>query len=156
MLGLGSTRAQDEEALRRFHESLEPGGTLVLDNETPYANARRWPLWTRAGRVGLPEPWPEPGTRDLAADGTEYELRARAVDLDPLDQVLTLEIRADKWVGGEHVAEETRTISMRMYFRDELLLLLERAGFSEIDVRGGYAAEEPTADSDVLVYVARR
>jgi len=54
VLGLGSTRAQDEEALRRFHRSLEPGGTLVLDNETPYANARRWPLWTLAGRQELP------------------------------------------------------------------------------------------------------
>jgi SAM-dependent methyltransferase len=156
VLGLGSTRAQDEEALRRFHQSLEPGGTLVLDHETPYANARRWPLWTRDARGELPESWPPPGDRDRAADGTEYELRARAVDLDPLDQTLTLEICADKWVGGEHVAEETRTISMRMYFRDELLLLLERAGFSEIDVRGGYSGEEPTADSDVLVYVARR
>ena len=47
VLGLGSTRAQDQEALRRIHDSLEPGGTLVLDNEVPYANARRWPLWTR-------------------------------------------------------------------------------------------------------------
>ena len=86
----------------------------------------------------------------------EYELRARAVDLDPLDQTLAFEIRADKWMNGEHVAEETHALSMRMYFRDELLLLLERAGFSEIDVRGGYAGETPTADSDVLVYTARR
>src|ERR671924_96038 len=28
--GLGSDRAQDAEALRRFHGALEPGGTLVL------------------------------------------------------------------------------------------------------------------------------
>jgi SAM-dependent methyltransferase len=156
VLGLGSTRAQDEDALRRIHDSLEPAGTLVLDHETPYANARRWPLWTRDARARLPEPWPEPGARDRAADGAEYELRARAVDLDPLDQTLAFEIRADKWMNGEHVAEETHALSMRMYFRDELLLLLERAGFSEIDVRGGYAGETPTADSDVLVYTARR
>jgi SAM-dependent methyltransferase len=156
VLGLGSTRTQDEDALQRIHDSLEPAGTLVLDHETPYANARRWPLWTRAARAQLPEPWPEHGARDRAADGAEYELRARAVDLDPLDQTLAFEIRADKWVNGEHVAEETHELSMRMYFRDELLLLLERAGFSEIDVRGGYAGEAPTADSDVLVYTARR
>lgn len=30
---------------------------------------------------------------------------------------------------GEHVAEQEHRLSMRMYFRDELLLLLERAGF---------------------------
>src|SRR3954470_22462100 len=51
VLGLGSTRPQDEEALRRLHGALEPGGTLVLDHETPYANARRWPLWPREARA---------------------------------------------------------------------------------------------------------
>jgi SAM-dependent methyltransferase len=156
VLGLGSTRAEDEEALRRFHRSLEPDGTLVLDNDTPYANARRWPLWTRAGREELPEPWPDSGTRDAAADGSEYQLDVRAVDLDPLDQTLSFELRAAKWVDGVQLAEETHALSMRMYFRDELLLLLERAGFSEIEVHGGYDGEAATADSDVLVYIARR
>jgi SAM-dependent methyltransferase len=156
VLGLGSTRVQDQEALRRFHQSLEPGGTLLLDNEAPYAKAKRWPLWTREGQMGLPERWPQPGERDRAKDGAEYELRARATGFDPLDQTLALEIRADKWAGGEHVAGEEHAITIRMYFRDELLLMLERAGFSEIDVRGDYTSEEPTADNDFLVYVARR
>src|SRR5215218_6325258 len=31
--GLGSSREQDAEALRRFHACLEPGGTLLLDVE---------------------------------------------------------------------------------------------------------------------------
>jgi len=155
VLGLGSTRAQDEEALRRFHRSLEPGGILVLDNETPYASARRWPLWTREGRADLPEPWPEPSGRRRAADGAEYELRTRAVDLDPLDQTLRFELRAEKWRDGEQVGAESHGLAMRMYFRDELLLLLERAGFSEIEVQGGYDGTEPSADDDVLVYLAR-
>lgn len=156
VLGLGSTRAQDEEALRRLHRSLEPGGTLILDNETPYAKARRWPLWTRAARSDLPEAWPAPGSRARASDGAEYELRARAIDLDPLDQTLRLEIRADKWVDGEHVADETHELTLRMYFRDELLLLLERAGFAVVEVWGGYDGEPPSADSETLVYIARR
>jgi hypothetical protein len=42
-----------------------------------------------------------------------------------------------------------------MYFRDELVLMLERAGFDRVDVRGGYADEQPTADHEFLVYVAR-
>ena len=32
-LGVGSTRAEDQEALRRVYDHLEPGGTFVLDNE---------------------------------------------------------------------------------------------------------------------------
>src|SRR5262249_10504440 len=41
-LGLGSTRAQDEEALRRVHDCLEPSGTFLLDNQVPYSSGR-WP-----------------------------------------------------------------------------------------------------------------
>lgn len=155
VLGLGSTRAQDQQSLQRFHDVLEPGGTLLLDNEVPYAKARRWPLWTSEPRHSLPEPWPPAGERDRATDGTEYELRARALSFDPLDQTLVLEMRADKWADGRHVEEE-RTISLRMYFRDELLLMLERARFTEIEVKGDYTDEDATADSDFLVYIARR
>jgi SAM-dependent methyltransferase len=155
VFGLGSTRAQDEEALRRIRCSLEPGGTFLLDNQVPYANARRWRQWTKEERDQLPEAWPAPGDRERAADGTEYALRARALALDPLDQTIRLEIRAEKWGETGLLAEETHTLSMRSYFRDELLLMLERAGFRDVDVRGGYADEQPTADHDFLVFVAR-
>ena len=60
VFGIGSTRAQDEEALRRLHAALEPGGTLLLDKEMPYADRRRWPYWT-AAEHDLPEPWRRPG-----------------------------------------------------------------------------------------------
>src|SRR5438045_9641619 len=98
-------------------------------NEVPYAYFRRWPLWTSKGRANLPEPWPEESERRRARDGSEYELRIRALDLDPLDQALTLEMRVDKWVADAHAGREERTISIRMYFRDELLLMLRQAGF---------------------------
>lgn len=154
VLGLGSTRAQDEAALRRFHDCLEPGGTLLLDNHVPYASARHWSLWRGEKRRELPEPWEPPGERDHADDRTEYELRARVVELDPLDQSVFFELRADKWVDGEHVAAEQHALTMRMYFRDELVLMLRNAGFEDVRVRGGYADEEPTADHDFLVYIA--
>jgi len=160
VFGLGSTRANDQEALRRFHRSLEPGGTLVLDNEVPYANARLWRRWTKDERAQLPEPWtgPEPGKdgRRRTADGAELALRSRIVDVDPLDQTVWMELRATKWRNGEVVAREVHPISMRAYFRDELLLMLAEAGFEHVDVRGGYADEEPAGDHEFLVYVARR
>lgn len=156
VLGLGSTRAQDEEALRRFHEALEPGGVLLLDNEAPYANAGRWPLWTKDERATLPEAWPAAGARKQTSDGTEYELVSRAVDFDPLDQRITLELRATKRRDGEELAQDVHTLWMRLYFRDEVVLMLERAGFGEIEVSGDYTGQEATADSEFLVYAARR
>ena len=79
VFGLGSTRAQDQEALRRFHQYLEPGGTLVLDNGVPYANEHLRKQWTKEGRRALPEAWTPQGqgARRRTADGSEYELRDR-------------------------------------------------------------------------------
>lgn len=156
VFGLGSTRAQDEETLRRFHRSLEPGGTLLLDNQVPYAHAELWQQWTKDERDRLPEPWPESGTRKRTEDGTEYELRARTTAIDPLDQTETRDIRAEKWRDGHLVATEEHAISIRSYFRDELLLMLDRAGFADVIVRGDYTDNEPTADNEFLVYIARR
>jgi SAM-dependent methyltransferase len=154
--GLGSTRAQDVEALWRMHDQLEPGGTLVLDNEVPYANGRAWQAWPKEGRRELPRPRREPGERKVGSDGAEYALRTRLLDFDPLDQSGTWEMRAYMWRDGELVGEEEHRLTMRLYFRDELVLLLERAGFVDIDVRAGYTGAEPTADDDFLVFVARK
>jgi hypothetical protein len=156
VFGLGSTREQDKQALRRLHDCLEPDGTLLLDNQMPYALSRRWPSWTSEGRGKLPEPWPPHGERSRASDGSERELRVRATALDPLEQTIVMEIRADKWVDDSIVASELHTLSMRMYFHAELLLLLESAGFAVIAVEGDHRREPATADSDFLVYTAKR
>jgi SAM-dependent methyltransferase len=156
VFGLGTTRAQDETALLRLHESLEPGGTLLLDNQVPYFYGSRWRQWTPEERGSLPEAWPPPGERRRAADGSEYRLRSRAVAVDPLDQRIDLEMLAEKWVDDRPVGSEVHPITIRMYFRDEILLLLERAGFADIDVRGDYTDAAPTPDHEYLVFRARR
>ena len=38
----------------------------------------------------------------------------------------------------------------------ELKRCFERAGFTDVVVRGDYTDEEPTADSGFLVFIARR
>jgi SAM-dependent methyltransferase len=154
--GLGSTRDQDLEALRRFYEHLESGGTLVLDNEVPYANPNGWRYWLKEARASLPEPLEPSGGRRRASDGAEYSLRSRVVELDPLDQCVTLEMHAEMWRDGQLVSEEDQLLNLHMYFRDELLLMLERAGFADIIVQGDHRREEARADHDFLVFVARK
>ena len=41
-----------------------------------------------------------------------------------------------------------------MYFKNELLLMLNVAGFREISVRGDYTDERATADHEELVFTA--
>jgi len=157
VFGIGTTREQDQEGLRRCHDALEPGGTLLLDNEVPYSVASRWRRWTKEERDLLPAPWPDSGTVKMTADGDEYELRSRTTAVDPLDQTVWMEMRAEKRREGQVVAsEEARPISLRSYFRDEIVLMLEKAGFADVVVRGGYTDAEPSPDDDFLVFVAKR
>ena len=154
-LGLGGRREHDVEALRRFHDHLDPGGTLVLDNEAPYA-CGHWKYWPKQARAALPRPWPAEGDRRRASDGAEYELRSRVLDLDPLEQRVTLEIKAGLWRDGELVAEEEHVLKMTLYFKDEIVLMLERAGFRDVEVRAAYTDAEPTGEDDFLVFIARK
>jgi SAM-dependent methyltransferase len=154
--GLGSDRHRDLAALSRFHEHLEPHGTLVLDIEVPYANTRHWALWAKASRVALPEPAIAPRSRKRVADGSELGLSVRVVELDPLEQTQILEIHAERWRDGALEAEETHRLNINLYFKNELVLMLEQAGFGDIQIYGDHNDAPPTGDDDFLVFAARR
>jgi len=154
--GLGSDRDRDAEALRRLHDHLEPGGTLVLDNEVPYANTHQWRYWPKDERRALPEAPEPPRSRRRAADGSEFALQSRIVELDPLAQRVRLEMHAQLWRDGELEANERHTIDIGLYFTAELLLMLERAGFRDVVLQRGHEEVPPTPDDDFVVFVARK
>jgi SAM-dependent methyltransferase len=157
--GLGGDRADDVEGLRRIYDCLEPGGTFVVDNEVPYARGNPWPQW-QEGRDEYPRPRREgvPGAdeRRTGSDGAEYALRSRILELEPLEQRVVYEMRAYKWCAGELVAEEEHRLCMTLYFTHELKLLLERAGFRDIELLAGYDDRPPTGDDAFVVFVARK
>ena len=156
--GLGSSREQDVQGLGRFYENLEPGGTLVLDNESPYSGSYPWASWRGGERAGLPRPR-EPldqAERRRGSDGADYALESRLLDLDPLEQFATYEMRAAMWHDGELVKEEEHSLRINFYFKNELLLMLERAGFTDIVVHGDHREEAPTRDSDFVAFVATK
>lgn len=123
VLGLGSTREQDIQALEQLHDALRPGGTLVLDNdEAPF----RW-------RV-----------RDWSApSGDEISLRSRVDEVDTPDRCVRMTIRAEAPDGRR----EEHSLTMRQWYRDELVPLLRDAGFETVHVLAG-------VDENTLVYVA--
>lgn len=154
--GLGSTREQDVEALARFNDLLEPGGTLLLDIEVPYADTTHWRYWLKDEREALPRPAEPPRTRQEASDGSEYGLRSRVLAVDPLDQSITFEMRIELWRDGLLEAAEEHALDARYYFAHELRLLVERAGFVELVVHGDHVEADPTADDEFVVIVARK
>ncbi|MFL5919057.1 MAG: class I SAM-dependent methyltransferase [Gaiellaceae bacterium] len=154
--GLGSTRVQDQEALRRFHELLEPGGTLLVDVEVPYADDEVWRYWRKDARASLPQAPGRPKSLQPASDGSELGLRSRVVDFDPLEQRLTYEMRAEQWRNGTLEREEEYALTINLYFKNELLAMLLLAGFGDVVVQGDHNDAEPTADDDFLVFVAMK
>jgi hypothetical protein len=65
-------------------------------------------------------------------------------------------MRARRWRDGRLEADEEYTLAESLYFRNELLLMLDRVGFADVRVEAGYTGAEPTRDDEVLVYHARR
>ena len=76
--------------------------------------------------------------------------------LDPLRQQEAWEIHATQWRDGSLVAEERHQLTSNLYFCAELVMMLEKAGFTSVEVRGEYNDLEPTPDDRFLVYLATR
>jgi hypothetical protein len=125
VFGLGSSREQDMQALQRLHDALLPSGTLVLDNEEkPFT----WHV----------HDW---GTR---SDG-EISLRLGVDAVDDGDRCVHMTMRAETRDGRR----EEHVLTIRQWYRDELVPLLRDAGFASVDVLSG-------VDENTLVYLAAR
>lgn len=154
--GLAGSREKDLETLRRCYRHLEGGGALLLNIEAEYTSPESWKLWLREQRQALPPPWPEKGNGRIASDGSEHFGQFRVATFDPLEQCLTREVRLEKWQSGKLIAAEEYRLRENVYFKNELILMLEVAGFREISVRGNYMDEPATADHEELVFTAIR
>jgi SAM-dependent methyltransferase len=154
--GLGGSRQHDIAALRRLYHHLDPGGVLVFDHHLPYKIAGVWQYWTPEKRRQLPQAWSSSGQRKHTTNGDEYELKMRLADVDPLEQIETLQIRVALSRDGKLVAEEENSLRVCAYFKQELLLMLAQAGFRDVTVHGAYTETEATADDGVLVFTAKK
>jgi len=141
--GLGSTRAQDAQALVRLHDHLEPGGLLALDVEE---------TGSLPAVAADPEHHDPPAERVQASDGSELALRVRVVEVDRQERRVTRAIQAWQWRDGELLAEEEHLLTESVYSREELTELLQRAGFVDVEVRSGASAW----GYDMIVFLARR
>ncbi|MEW5989041.1 MAG: class I SAM-dependent methyltransferase [Chloroflexota bacterium] len=154
--GLAGSRENDLESLRRCYRHLDDGGALLLNIQAEYTSPEAWSLWLRENRLALPQPWPEKSGGRIAADGSEHFGQFRIVNVDPLEQTVTRQVRLEKWANGQLVASEDYLLRDNIYFKNELLLMLKVAGFRHITVQGDYRDEPATADHEELVFTAIR
>ena len=67
---------------------------------------------------------------------------------------MTMEMQGFMWRDGELVAEDEHLLMLTLYFKDEIVLMLERAGFVDVTVRAALTDADPTAADGFLVYTA--
>lgn len=168
--GLGGSRADDLLGLEKIHACLKPGAMLVMDHYLPGFSKRSWESWIR--KPTLPQPWPDQSDRRTCSDGTQLELNSRVFEFDPLNQTTVREIRVRHYGPAEdasqtapHIdteqdvllAEETYPIRINIYFKAEIELLLQAAGFVNIQVSGGLEDRPAVAWQDErIVFTAFR
>jgi SAM-dependent methyltransferase len=158
VFGIGGNRARDREALRRAFDHLEPGGTLLINHELPYAriDAARWATWLPDRTVTFPRPWRDTGERRALPDGDELELISRGYAFDALAQRQTLEMRARLWRDGRIVQEETRRLQESLYFAQEVVQLLTATGFEAVTIESGYSGRPADSADAIVMFVARK
>lgn len=153
---LAGSRQNDLETLRRCHAHLEEGGALIFNILAEYTSPETWDGWLSERRKRLPQPWPEVGNRRSSRNGSEYVTRVRYLDMNPLEQCFTRQVRIEKWQSGKLVAAEEHIMRANMYLKNELLLMLKVAGFRQISVRGDFMDVPASPDSKELVFLAIR
>jgi len=151
---LAGSRDKGLATLQRCFAHLQEGGAMLLDTEADYAWPEWWEEWNPARCKTLPEPWPEEGKRRVAADGSEYIERFRLVSTNLLEQSYVRQVRVEKWVAGQLVASQENSMRGDMYLKNEMLLMLQVAGFRQITVRGDYTDQPATPDSKELIFTA--
>ena len=149
--GLGGSRADDTEGLRRLRTHLLPGGVLALDYEVGEFDDDRWRRWRSRPADATPPP---SQARRLAPDGFHYALRHRIVAIDLTERSMTRELQAWQWQRDQLVAHETHNLVANIYSSNEIVKLLATVGFTEVRVLGGYHGDKPTELDRFHVFVA--
>lgn len=135
------TREDAEEALRRFHAHLRPGGQLLIETYLPtdYDSAVDAGQWILA-RVGTR---PDDGARVYVS---------RAAWTDHVEQVENVFWRYEIFKDNVLVECRNQEIALRMYNRDELAAMMRRADFEIVEVYGDHLME-PVRDGHRLMIV---
>lgn len=154
VVGLGGDRKLTQQAMHRAYDHLRQGGCFAFDYTPRWNDPPAWMSRLPENRRSLPQEWPESGERDRLPDGTELEMVARTVETNALEETAVRQIRARLYQDGKLLKEEIHTQHLEDYSKNELVMMLERAGFQEIKITGDYTDEPATQDHGQLVFIA--
>jgi hypothetical protein len=65
-------------------------------------------------------------------------------------------MKARRWHAGAIAEDEVHRLRENLYFGQEIVELLDAAGFVDIQLESGYSGVPAGPDDGVVIYVARR
>lgn len=144
-------RALALQTLQRCHAHLEPGGMLAFNI---YLAA--YDYSQQAPPEPLPQPWQLRAEKQLPG-GRRLVISRRMTGLDPVEQIEQEERRYELYDAEQLLASEIHGGQTRWYFRNELLWMLQLAGFTDVVVKGDYTDEPFNAShKTTMVFLASR
>lgn len=158
VFGISESREQDWEGLRRLHRQLAPQGALLIEHHAPWRLPYLWKYWLPEEQKKLPEPPHGPSDeppRPLT-DGSALRLRSRVLAFDRDGPSMTHEMLAEHFVDGRIERRELGVLHENLYTPNELTLMLERVGFSVVDVERDHSAASDTPDGVLHSIIATR
>lgn len=139
------TIADQVRALTCARRHLAPDGWLVIDLSCP---ERFLPLYDASGQLVAHQVLVDPETGQPI-------LKLSVVRLDSAMQTQHLLVTYDEIDKGSHVQRTMTSFRIRYFFRYELELLLDKAGFAVETLYGSYDLEPYQDDSERMIFVAR-
>ena len=89
----------------------------------------------------------------MGPDGDEYALRQRILGVE--GRVVRRELRVWRWRDGEVIGDERHELTSMIHHPDEIVAMMNEAGFVDVNVIGGYDGAEPSPVHQFLVYEGR-
>lgn len=149
---LVTDRAQALDTLRRFYEHLNPGGVLIFNLFWPFGKGEA----LSDERLAKDDSWNPMWDNELPDGGGTVSQSMRLVRLDRVEQLMTAQRRYQLFKDGKLIQEEIFDSSERWYYKHEVVLMLEKFGFHDIQVKGNWTDEDFAEPHDSIVFIARK
>ncbi len=128
------TDEQMDGLFETIRKHLGPRGTCILNVFRPYTDPD-----------ALRESWLRPGESlnwEQSKDGLRIRCHERRVGIDREKLIVYPELVYRSYDGDRQVDEAVLKISMRCYYPDQFVNLIESHGFETLERRGGYTGEQ--------------
>lgn len=139
------------QTLQRCYQQLEAGGTLAFNiylADYDYSG--------NSPQESFPQPWKLRAEKVLP-HGRRLVVSHRLTARDPVEQIEQEERRYELYEGEQLVQSEMHSGQTRWYFRNELLWMLQLAGFRDVIVTGDYTDETFNAShKQTMVFMAKK